>query len=136
MGFVNSQHLDPRLLVVWRLAVEAFAPEAQARYTLTIGDDMLLGHRNLTAGDTRRYEVDYTDFLARGAKLTKPTGYFNTGTTFTSSLGTMALDESATKVFVFVTGGVVNEQFTLTIQVQDTFNEVVNDTITFTIVSP
>jgi hypothetical protein len=39
-------------------------------------------------------------------------------------------------VYVFVTGGNVNETFTLTVQAQDTFNEVVNDTISFTIVSP
>ena len=97
---------------------------------------MLLGHRNLGSGDTIRYEIDYSDFLDRGAKLKSPTGWFPTGTTFTSVLGSTTLDVTDTKVFVFVTGGVVNEQFTLTVQAQDTFNEVVNDTISFTIVSP
>ena len=97
---------------------------------------MLLGHRNLASGDTIRYEVDYSDFLARGAKLQSPTGYFPTGTSFTSRLGTTTLDVTETRVYAFITGGVVGEQFTLTLQVQDTFNEVVNDTISFTIVSP
>ena len=96
---------------------------------------MLLGHRNLTSGDTIRYEIDYTDFLAHGAKLKSPTGYFPTGASFTSQLGATMLDVTDTKVFVFVTGGVVNETFTLTVQVQDSFNEVVNDTISFMIVS-
>ena len=97
---------------------------------------MLLGHRNLASGDTIRYDIDYQDFLAYGAKLKSPTGYFPTGTSFTSKLGAMMLDVTDTKVYVFVTGGNVNETFTLTVQVQDTFNEVVNDTISFTIVSP
>ena len=97
---------------------------------------MLLGNRRLTSGDVRRYEIDYCEFLAKGAKLKSPTGYFPTGTTFTSVLNSMFLDNTDTKVFVLITGGVVNESFTLTVQVQDTFNEVVNDTISFTITSP
>jgi hypothetical protein len=99
---------------------------------------MDLGFRKITQGDVRRYEVDYSQFLPHGAKLKSPTGTIGpTGGSFTSSIGAVSLDVTDTKVFIFITGGTaLNEKFTVTLQVQDTFNETVNDTLNFTVVAP
>ena len=96
---------------------------------------MHLGSRNLTSGDTRRYAVDYRGFLQPGEKLTLPVVTVPAGTN--SSIGSVALDIDDDKMFVFVTGGtLLNEQFTASVQCRTSFNQVINDTIAFTVVSP
>ena len=95
---------------------------------------MLIGTRTITQGDTRRYMIDYGDFLSKGIKLKAPTASVPTGTT--SSVGQVYLDLSETKVILYITGGMLNEVFTVSVQVQDTENETINDTIDFSVVSP
>lgn len=96
---------------------------------------MLLAKRYITQGDTRRYVIDYNDFLLKGIVLTAAVIVNGTAGT-TSTVQNVTLDESATKVIFFATGGALNEVFTANVQVTDSNNEVVNDTIQFTVVSP
>jgi hypothetical protein len=100
---------------------------------------MLLGSQNITVGDTRRYVVSYDQFLIKGAVLTTPvTVAVSAGAT--SAVGTgatapaLTVDEKG--IIFWLTGGVLNEKFTVSIQVHDNNSEVVNDTIAFTVIAP
>ena len=92
----------------------------------------LLGNRQITVGDTRRYEVDYCGFLQQGDVLSATTVTDNGATSTTTSA---ALDVTSTKVFFLVTAGTLGEVFTVAIQVTTVFGEIVNDTIAFQVVS-
>lgn len=99
---------------------------------------MLLGSQNITVGDVRRYLVSYEEFLIKGAVLTAVTVAVSAGAT--STVGTSAtapkltVDEKG--IIFWLTGGVLNEKFTLNVQVQDNNSETVHDTINFTVVAP
>ena len=96
---------------------------------------MHLGSRNITSGDTRRYTVDYRGFLQPGEKLKTPVVTVPVGTV--SSIGAVMYDFDDDKMFFFVTGGsVLNEAFTASVQVSTSFDQVINDTVSFTVVSP
>ena len=99
---------------------------------------MLLGSQNITAGDKRRYFVDYGEFLIKGAILTAVTVTVSAGAT--SSVGTgptaPALNVDEKGIIFWLTGGTLNEKFTANIQVTDNNSEIVNDTIQFTVVAP
>jgi hypothetical protein len=99
---------------------------------------MLLGSQNITTGDTRRFMVSYEDFLIKGAVLTTVTVAVNAGVT--SSIGTAGLAPKlfpTDKSIVFwVIAGVLNEVFTVSVQVVDNLGNIVNDTIKFTVVAP
>ena len=45
------------------------------------------------------------------------------------------LDVGETQLFIFVTGGVVSENFTVQVQVKTNYGETINDTIAFTVVA-
>lgn len=101
----------------------------------------LLGTRNITSGDTRRYEVDYREFLTgAGAtgKLKNPSVTIATSIPpATSSVVSFSLSVDDTRLFFYIHGGItVNETFTVNVQVQDTQGETVNDTIGYTVVAP
>jgi hypothetical protein len=98
---------------------------------------MQLSNQNITAGDTRRYQVDYTPFLQDGDKLTSFTLAIAAQTpAATSSVGSNSfLDVSETQLYLFVTAGVVNENFTVKVQVKTSYGETVNDTISYTVVA-
>ena len=92
---------------------------------------MLLGNRLITTGDTRRYEVDYADFLQTGDVIASATVSENGPT---SQTGSAVLDVSQTKFFFFLTAGVVGEAFTVSLQIKTVFGEIVNHTINFQVV--
>ena len=99
---------------------------------------MLLGSQNITQGDTRRYLVSYEEFLIKGAILTAVTVAVSAGAT--SAVGTgptaakLTVDEKG--IIFWLTGGNLNEKFTLNIQVMDNLSETVNDTVDFTVIAP
>lgn len=99
---------------------------------------MLLGSQNITHGDTRRFLVSYEDFLIRGAVLTALTVTVNVGATSSIGTGTIQPKLSPTdKSIVFlVLAGVLNEVFTVSIQITDNLGNIVNDTLKFTVVAP
>jgi hypothetical protein len=100
---------------------------------------MQLGNQNITAGDTRRYQIDYTPFLQPGEKLTGFTlavaVQIPPATSTVNSAGNSFLDVGDTQLFLFVTGGVINENFTVKVQVVTNYGETVNDTIAFSVVA-
>lgn len=93
---------------------------------------MLLGTRLITSGDFRRYEVDYADFLQHGDTIST-TSVTQNGAT--SSIGPVSTDVTNTKVFFFLSGGVVNETPTVTIKITTVMGEIVNDTIAYQVVA-
>jgi hypothetical protein len=99
---------------------------------------MLLGSQNITAGDTRRYLVDYREFLLKGSVLTAVTAAVSAGATSTvgsgATIAVLTVDEKG--IIFWVTGGKLGEQFTLSIQVHDNVSEIVNDTLSFTVIAP
>ena len=98
---------------------------------------MQLSNQNITTGDTRRYQIDYTPFLQEGEKLTSFTLAIAAQTpAATSTVGANSfLDVDADALFLFVTAGVVNEIFTVKVQVVTNYGETVNDTIAFSVVA-
>jgi hypothetical protein len=94
---------------------------------------MLLSTRNITLGDTRRYVVDYRDFLDKGVKLATVAVTTNGPT---STVQNASISEDETEVYFYATAGVLNEVFTVNLQVTDTNLETVNDTLDFTVVAP
>jgi len=95
---------------------------------------MLLGTRNITQGDTRRVVLDYSGWLTTGVVLETITVSVPTGTT--STVQGAVLTEDYRHAIFYVTGGILNENFTVAIQITDSAGETVNDTIVFTVVAP
>ncbi len=102
---------------------------------------MLLSSKNVGAGDTRRVTISYDDFLAKGetistiavtAAVTIPPAISSIGS------GGLApsrfLDERA--IVFYVLAASINEKFTVDIQITTSLSQIVNDTITFTVVAP
>jgi hypothetical protein len=95
---------------------------------------MLLGTRNFTQGDTRRVVLDYSGWLTQGVILETIMVSVPAGTT--STVQGAVLTEDYRHAIFYVTGGVLNENFTVAIQITDSAGETVNDTIVFTVVAP
>lgn len=98
---------------------------------------MIIGRKTFSAGNITRYEVDYSYWLEQGRTLA-PTGF--TAVVIPAADGTTVSDIVINQVsvtsdalFFFVSGGSVNEAFTVQVQVTDTLGEVVVDTILFTV---
>ena len=99
---------------------------------------MQLSTQNITTGDTRRYQIDYSTFLQDGENLTAFIAAIATQTpAATSSINAVlsVLDIDQDAIFLYVVGGTVNENFTVTVQVTTNYGEIVNDTIAFTVVA-
>jgi hypothetical protein len=94
---------------------------------------MLLGTRNIAQGDKRRYTIHYGDFLEKGVTLKLPVV---TAVGAVSTVSNVSLDIAETKLIFYIQATSVSEMFTVAVQVQDTNNEVVNDTIGFHVVAP
>lgn len=92
----------------------------------------MLGPRNHTAGNATRYRLDYSQWLEDGSTLTTA-AVTTVATDVTISLVTVNPDGSVT---FLMAGGVLNEVFTLNIQVRDSRTEIANDTIVFTVIAP
>ena len=95
---------------------------------------MLLGTRNITQGDTRRVVIDYRGWLDKGVVLRTITVSVPAGTTSTVQ-GAVLTEDKRSAVF-YVTGGNLNESFTVAVQITDSASETVNDTLDFTVVAP
>lgn len=92
---------------------------------------MQLARKAHTVGDRRRYIVDYSEWLSSGVTVLSAV--------VTSSSATATVDtESATadKVIFFVSGGVLNETFTVSVAMTNTKAEVKHDTVDFFVVAP
>jgi hypothetical protein len=95
---------------------------------------MLLTSRNIGVSDIRLYTVSYREWLQRGATLATVAVTVPAGTT--SSVGAITLYPEEKCVRFFVTGGVLNEQFTASVVASDSIGQKVNDTVQFLVIAP
>lgn len=92
---------------------------------------MILGSKQHTAGDNKRWRVDYSKWLENPANITNAV--------VTSSSATCTVDDSSVlgdEVVFFLTGGVQGEHVTVSIAMTDSDLNLKNDTIVFTVVAP
>jgi hypothetical protein len=102
------------------------------------GGDMRIAQRFHGAGNKTRYEVDYFNWLQEGRTLS-PNNGFSAALADGSTVTDVTVDQvsvTSTKLFFWVSGGSINEAFTVQTQVTDTLGEIVNDTVDFTVVAP
>lgn len=93
---------------------------------------MLLTHKKHTAGNRRRFVVDYRDWLCDGTWIVTAA--------VTSSSLTATIDDvevlEGHEVAFFVNDGTVDESFVVSVEITDSLTEVKLDTINFTVVAP
>jgi hypothetical protein len=92
---------------------------------------MLLGSKQHTAGDTKRWRIDYSRWLGNAVDIASAT--------LTSSSATCTVDDSVVlgdEVVFFLSGGVQGENVTVSVAMTDTDGNLKNDTIAFTVVAP
>lgn len=92
---------------------------------------MKIGSKQFSAGSVIRYEVDYQYWLENGRTL-KATGFSATllaGAPADAVISNITV--TSERLFFFVTATTVNDPFTVQVQVADTLNEIVIDTIDF-----
>jgi hypothetical protein len=92
---------------------------------------MILGSKSHTAGDTRRWRVDYSQWLENPDTLVSAV--------VTSSSATATVDDSSVlgkEVVFFISGGMQGERATVSIVATDTSGNVRNDSLIFTVLAP
>jgi hypothetical protein len=92
---------------------------------------MLLGSKQHTAGDTKRWRIDYSRWLGNAVDIATAV--------LTSSSATCTVDDSVVlgdEVVFFLSGGVQGENVTVSVAMTDTDGNLKNDTIAFTVVAP
>lgn len=92
---------------------------------------MNLGQKSLSLGDTRRFEIEYEDYLCDGRTLAAGTVTASVGTNAT--INNVALSVDKKSLIFYVASGAVKESFTASVQVTTSDGEVVNDTASFVI---
>lgn len=92
---------------------------------------MLLASRSHTAGDTRRWEIDYSRWLDNTVDI--DTADVTSSSTSCTVQSSEVLGDT---VIFFLTGGNVGETFTVSLQVNDTVGNTKTDTIAFTCIAP
>ena len=93
---------------------------------------MLLAKKNHTVGNVRQYYVEYCDALREGDWLTAAAV---TSSSVDATISGVAIIEGH-KITFFLSGGVINEDFTVTVVATSNTTEVNNDTIAFHVVAP
>jgi hypothetical protein len=92
---------------------------------------MILGSKIHTAGDTKRWRIGYSRWLANAVNIASAI--------ITSSSTTCTVDDTVVlgdEVIFFLTGGVQGETVTVSVAMTDTDGNIKNDTIYFTCVAP
>lgn len=99
---------------------------------------MLVGSHTVATGDVRRVEIDYADWLEHGQHITASVATVLTAgvTSFVSNPVPPENSKKTRAIFFVHAGTVVNESFTVQVQVTDTLGQVVNDTVQFTVLAP
>lgn len=92
---------------------------------------MLLASKIHTKNDTRRWVVDYSNWLDNTATITLAN--------VTSSSTTCTIDKSSilgSEVVFFLKGGELGETLTVTLAITDSFGNIKTDTLSFHVVAP
>jgi hypothetical protein len=90
----------------------------------------LLGSRQHTVADTKRWTVDYTDWLDNAAAIDTIDVQSDS---LTCTIGEHTVDGPT--VIFFLVGGSLNERLTVTLTMTDSFGNIKHDTIAFTVVA-
>jgi len=93
---------------------------------------MILGSKLHTAGDTKRWRIDYSKWLENPANIVSAT-VTSSSTSCTITPPAIVLGK---EVIFFLTGGTVGETLTVSIVMTDSDTNVKRDTIKFTVVAP
>lgn len=98
---------------------------------------MLLGNATHTVGNHIRYEIDYSDWLDDGVSLSGGAVVIAAQVPPITDItvGTVTVTPSHHLVFL-LSGGSLNETFTLNVQATDSRSEVTNDTLWVNVVAP
>jgi hypothetical protein len=94
-------------------------------------ETMLIASKQHTAGDTRKWIIDYERWLDNAAKIVSAE--------VTSSSTTCTIDSSEVngkEVVFMLTGGDPEEILTVTLKMTDNFDNIKTDTIKFTCIQP
>lgn len=91
-----------------------------------------LNNLPITVGDVRRFVLDYNEWLPRGDTITACT---ITSSSTTTTVGSVTVLQG-NYVSLMVTGGLLNEVVTLSIQATTNRGAVKNDTLSLFVVSP
>ena len=91
----------------------------------------LLGSQQHTVSDTKRWVVDYSDWLDNTATISQINVQ---SSSVTCTVGNISI--LGQEIIFFLTGGTLNEQLTLSLTMNDSFGNIKNDTIAFTVVAP
>ena len=93
---------------------------------------MLLGSKVHTAGDTKRWKLDFHRWLDNTATIV------NASVTSSSETCTVrpAPKILGKEVIFFLTGGTVGETLTVSVMIEDSFGNIKNDTVAYTVIAP
>jgi len=91
----------------------------------------LLGSKQHTEGDIRRWRVNYDRWLDNTAEIEQVDVVSTSPTCTVSDISILGHD-----VIFFINDGIVGETFTVTITITDSFRNVKTDTISFHVVTP
>jgi hypothetical protein len=92
---------------------------------------MLLGSKQHTAGDTKRWRLDYSRWLDNTATI-ETAMIVSSSVSLTVGAPTVL----GRDVLFLLSGGVVNETATLSVEMTDSLDNTKRDTIKFTVVAP
>ena len=92
---------------------------------------MILGSKQHTVGDTKRWQIEYGRWLDNTATI-EDASVVSSSASLTVSSPTILGRE----VVFLLSGGEVNETVTLSIEMTDSLGNVKHDTILFTVVAP
>ncbi len=91
----------------------------------------ILGSRQHTAGDVRRWIVDYTRWLENTSDIMQADVQSSSTTCTVGNISILGPE-----VVFFLSGGELNEHLTVTIVITDKLGNTKTDTIAFTVVAP
>jgi hypothetical protein len=99
--------------------------------TITVSETMLIASKQHTAGDTRKWIINYDHWLDNAASIVSAQV---TSSSLTCTVGSSEV--KGKEVSFLLTGGTPEENLTVTLKMTDNFDNVKTDSIKFTCVAP
>ena len=96
---------------------------------------MSLGRKNFTVGNTTRFSVDYSDWLERGDTLVSGTAVMGVPAASDIVISSVSVAPS-NRLYFWLSGGSLNELFTIAVQITDSRGGVKTDVCQFIVVAP
>jgi hypothetical protein len=96
---------------------------------------MNLGRKLFTVGNTTRYAVDYSQWLGEGVTLVSGTAVQLAPAVADIVISAVSVAPSG-RLYYTLSGGSLNETFTIAVQITDSRSEIKNDSCSFLVVAP